>query len=440
MSKTRVAVVRYQTPLESVRKAVDLSQGLDHLHAGASVFIKPNIVFWTRSVPFPKWGVITTSRVVHDMVVLLKERGIDRITIGEGTVVYDPKDKETAAHAFETLGYNTLKNRYGVKILNVFERPFEKVRIDDALELKFNVDYLQSEFVVNIPVLKTHAQAVVSLGIKNIKGLIDINSRKKCHSADREKDLNYMVSKLMQSLPPSFTILDGIYTNERGPAFDGKIRRSDLLVASSDVLAADKVGATILGHEPPNVPHLVHAAKHANRPIDLSDVEVLGEKIKDVAMRLEYSFSYNEAGALPVPMEKMGIKGLAYPKYDLSLCTYCSLLTGITLTAVAYAWKGEPWDDVEILTGKIMKPTPGKKKTVLIGKCLYEANKNNPDIGKMISVKTCPPSPEAVVLALHQAGVEVNPEIFKHMDMVPGFFMRHYEGKPEFDESFFRID
>jgi len=241
-------------------------------------------------------------------------------------------------------------------------------------------------------------------------------------------------------LPPSFTIVDGIYTNERGPSFDGKIRRSDLLVASSDVLAADKVGATILGHEPSKVPHLVHAAKHANRPIDLSDVEVVGEKIEDVGMHLEYSFAYNEAGELPVPMEKMGIKGLAYPKYDLSLCTYCSVLTGITLTAVAYAWKGEPWDDVEILTGKIMKPTPGKKKTVLIGKCLYEATKNHPDIGKMISVKTCPPSPEAVVLALHQAGVEVNPEIFKHMDMAPAFFNRKYEGKPEFDESFFKIE
>ena len=39
---------------------------------------------------------------------------------------------------------------------------------------------LESDFLVNIPVLKTHVQTVVSLGIKNIKGLIDIESRKKC--------------------------------------------------------------------------------------------------------------------------------------------------------------------------------------------------------------------------------------------------------------------
>src|SRR4030065_314621 len=105
MSKYTVSIVRYEKPFQSVAKAVALSCGLDHLPTRAKVFIKPNIVFWTKAVPFPKWGVITTSRVVEDMVVLLKERGIDHITIGEGTVIGKAKDLETPAHPFETLGY-----------------------------------------------------------------------------------------------------------------------------------------------------------------------------------------------------------------------------------------------------------------------------------------------------------------------------------------------
>ena len=88
MSKNRVAIVHYQKPLESVRRAVELCNGLDHMPSGARVFIKPNIVFWTRAVPFPKWGVITTTRVVEDVILLLKERGIDDITVGEGTVTW----------------------------------------------------------------------------------------------------------------------------------------------------------------------------------------------------------------------------------------------------------------------------------------------------------------------------------------------------------------
>jgi uncharacterized protein (DUF362 family) len=443
MSTLKVAIVRYDKPLESVKKLVDLAGGLDHLPKRAKVFVKPNIVFWTRLAPFPKWGVITTSRVVNDVIVLLKDRGIDDITIGEGTVVQDPKDYKTAAHAFETLGYSSLEKSYGIKCISIFERPFEKVDLGGGVELAFNTDILHSDFVVNIPVMKTHAQAVVSLGIKNLKGMIDISSRKKCHSADPEKDLHYMISKLANKIPPSLTILDGIYTNERGPSFDGRIRRSNILVASKDVLSADKVGAKILGYELTEVPHLAHAAKEMCRTLDLSDVQVVGEKIEDVAMRLEHTFSYNETNTLPLPLEKLGIKGLTYPKYDLSICTYCSALTGGVLTAVANAWKGEAWDDVEILTGKIMKPTPGRKHTILLGKCMYEANKENPDIKDMIAVKTCPPTPEAVVKALHQAGVEVDPSNLKSRDKAvkaAAAHMKRYEGKPEFDESLFRID
>jgi uncharacterized protein (DUF362 family) len=439
MSIPKVAIVRYEQPIESVRKAVDLAEGLDGLRNGARVFIKPNIVFWTRSVQIPKWGVITTSRVIEDVVYLLKEHGIDDITIGEGTVMYDPKDRETAAHAFETLGYGSLEKRFGVKSINIFDRPFEKVDLGGGVELNFNADILHSDFVVNLPVLKTHAQTMVSLGIKNFKGMIDIKSRKKCHSADPEKNLHYWISKLANAMPPSLTILDGIYTNERGPAFEGRMRRSDLLVASRDVLSADKVGSTILGYQPSQVPHLVHAAGEKGRTADLSDLEIVGENIEDVSMQLEHSFAYNDAGTLPVPMVKMGIKGLSYPKYDLSMCTYCSILTGVVLTAIAMAWKGAPWDDVEVLTGKSMKPTPGSKNTILLGKCMYEANKNNPDIQNMIPVKTCPPAPDAVVKALHQAGIEVNPAIFEHMDKGPALYMKRYEGKPEFDESHFRI-
>ncbi len=55
------------------------------------------------------------------------------------------------------------------------------------------------------------------------------------------------------------------------------MHRSNLLVASADVLSADLVGAKLLGHEPQNVPHLVHAARKRQRSLDLSDIEIRGE-------------------------------------------------------------------------------------------------------------------------------------------------------------------
>ncbi len=437
-----VAIGRYDTPLTSVRRVVDAVDGFKGLTVNDRVFIKPNIVFWTRAVTFPKWGVVTTSRVVEDVVRLLSDHGVRHIVIGEGMITAEPKDDATPAHAFEQLGYQRLKDRYGVVPVNVFDRPFTSIDLGSGVTLKFAVDAVESDFIVNLPVMKAHNQTVVSLGIKNLKGLIDINSRKTCHNADPERDLHFHIARLADAMPSMLTVYDGIFTNERGPGFDGKMHRSDILLAARDVLSGDMVGARVLGHEPADVPHLAHAAANHGRPVDLSDVRVTGLAIADVARPHAYDFEYSEetGGALPLPLARQGIRGLSYRKYDTSMCTYCSALNGVILSAIRFAWKGEPFDDVEVLTGKMMRPTPGKKKTILLGRCMTKANRNHPDILEAIPVKGCPPKPEDVVAAFHRAGIPVDSGLFQGMDRLPGLFMEKYKDRPEFDEAFFCVD
>jgi uncharacterized protein (DUF362 family) len=374
------------------------------------------------------------------MVILLKERGIDDIVIGEGTVTMTPGDTQTPGHAFETLGYGLLKRRYGVRCVNVFERPFVPVDLGDGFKLNFNVDAVESDFIVNLPVMKCHNQTIVSLGIKNLKGLIDIASRKRCHSMQPGRDLHAWVSRLADCMPPAFTLIDGIYTNERGPGFDGKMRRSNILVASADSLSADLVGAKLLGHDPAHVPHLAYAAARRERPADLSDVDILGETIESMARRHEYDFQYatTAKGCLPVPMAREGLEGLFYRKYDLSMCTYCSGVNGIMLSAIRQAWRGSPWDGVEVLTGKTMQPSPGMRKTILVGKCMCQAHKDHPAIREMIAVKGCPPKPKDLLGALRKAGIEADSGWFEKMDQLPGLFMARYADRPEFEEGHFR--
>lgn len=442
MSKHTVAVGKYEKPFESVQNVVELAGGFKDMPKGAKVVIKPNIVFWTTAVPFPKFGAITTSRIMEDVCKLLKDAGASEITIVEGSVTRNPKDMEaTANDAFEKLGYNELNRRYGVKAVSVFGRPFEQLDLGDGVVLKFNSDIINSDYVVDIPVMKTHAQTGVSLGIKNLKGTIDIPSRRACHSPDPVKDLHFWVARLSDGMPPVFNLIDGIYTAERGPSFDGKMHRSNLLVGSSDIFSADKVGCMLLGHKVEDIPHLMHYAKNHDRPSDLSDVEVKGESIEANAKWHEAFFPYveDDKGSMPEAMAKAGIKGLSYKKYDTTMCTYCSGVNGAVLTSVAMAFKGEPFDDVEILTGKSMKPTPGMKHTILLGKCIYQANKDNPDIQHMIPIKGCPPKPEQIIDALQEAGIDVDPNIIKNMDQMPGFFLKRYKDKPEFDFDHFEV-
>ncbi|MFO7965327.1 MAG: DUF362 domain-containing protein [Desulfobacterales bacterium] len=441
MKKSVVAVVTYEQPVASVRKAVELANGPSMFKSGARVFIKPNIVFWNKHYPIPKYGAITTSRVVEDTINLLKECGIDDITVGEGTVINKPKVKGLQEHAFETLGYNALKKKYGIKTMNVFERPFKKVDLGEGMTLNFSEDILNADLIVDIPALKTHGQTTVSLGLKNLKGTIDIASRKKCHSTDPVKDLNYWVSRIYEPMPPIFTIIDGIYSLELGPGFEGRARRSNLLIASTDVLSADMAGAKALGFEPNQVPHLVHAAEKRNRPMDFSDVDILGEPLDTVSSPHRIEYDYTNNGELPAYLAKYGVEGISWRNPGSTMCTYCTGFTSPVLTNIVSNWKGKAFDDVEVLTGKDLKPTPGKKKTVLLGKCIYQANKDDPDIQEMYAEKGCPPSEKGIIRALQQAGIPVDDNLFEIYDStIMPILSRRYTRKPEeFQESFFTI-
>ncbi|MFX0010150.1 MAG: DUF362 domain-containing protein, partial [Candidatus Hermodarchaeota archaeon] len=224
------------------------------------------------------------------------EQGIHDITIGEGF-----GSNEAAEDAFKKLGYNLLKEKFGVKLVNTLDVPAEKIDMGCDFKVNFSSAPLKADYIISLPVLKTHSQAHVSLGLKNLKGFINIASRKKFHGADPIKNLHYNVAKLANNIPPVLTIIDGIYTLERGPSMDGKAHRSNILVASKDVVSADFIGAKLLGIEPSSVPHLAIAAGDRNRPVDSSDIEIVGEKVESLVTPHEWEFLYNDAGDLPLP-------------------------------------------------------------------------------------------------------------------------------------------
>jgi uncharacterized protein (DUF362 family) len=435
----KVSVVKYKQPIDSVREVVKSSQLFDTLKKTDKIFIKPNIVYWNQYTNFPKWGVITTSRVIEDVVILLNERGINNISIGETFKLGKNDENDQALDAFEKLGYNSLKKKYNVNLINILTRPYKLIDIGCDFKVEYSSDALEADVVIDIPVMKTHAQAVTSLAFKNLLGLTHNESRKKIHSADPLKDLNYNLAHLPNKLKKVLTIIDGIYTLERGPAIDGKAHRKNILVASTDMLSADLVGTKLLGIDPIEVPLLLQAVKERNRPMDLSDIRIIGEKLENLVSPHEWDFIYNEAGDLPLPFQRIGMQGLRYRKYDGSLCTHCSSINGLLLTFIKNAWKGEPFDNIEFLNGKIMEPSPGMNKTVLLGKCQYEKNKDHPYIKEMIPIKGCPPTMEEVRDAFNQIGIELDPGIVKNIDKGAGILMKKYQGKPEFEDQFFQV-
>jgi len=271
----------------------------------------------------------------------------------------------------------------------------------------------------------------VSLGLKNLKGCVDARSKKLCHGT--EVDLNYTFSRLAEKLPVALTIIDGIYTIERGPTYIGEAFRKDLLIASTDIYACDVVGAEILGYGAKDVPHLEFHASRNGLSTDIADIEIKGE-FDSHKTRLEWDHVWNEEGTAPAYFKRLGITGLTVKKYDNTLCTGCvdRFVTAINLFATAF--KGKPFDNIEILSGKKMLSEGGFDKTILFGKCICDANQHNPKIKKAIPVRSCPPDLKRFISLLSEEGIEFNMEAFLKTRQ---FLFDRYKGKEEFDFGLF---
>jgi uncharacterized protein (DUF362 family) len=429
-----VAVVKYEKPYESLARAVDTVGGLGDISTSSKVVIKPNIGVWFEGVDFPKYGVLTTARMIEDTVILLKEHGVGDIAIVEGVTEAEKDSVSLLGLAAERMGLNVLSDRYGARVVDVHKGGFTKVGVGDVL-LSVNDDILEADYVINLPVLKTHAVTKVSLGIKNLKGVLNMASRKKCHSADRISDLDYHISRLPEIIRPYLTIIDGIYTLERGAYPSGEAHRSDIIIASKDLVSADVIGAKILGIAPHTVPHIAYVAsnnKYSYETIDKnlwSDFD-FGKSLTPHHWEIDMA-SY---------LEQFGIDGIDFPLPDDTACTYCAYFIEFVLYGLVLArLQGESLDNIEILTGKIMEPSGLREQTLLVGQCQVRKNGGSPLLKHGIEIRGCPPSKKGLMEAFRKLGFQVSGSLLEWRKAIMDFHFSRYIGRPEFDDSFYRI-
>lgn len=436
----KVGLVNYTTPYEWLKRAIGLAGGIKGISENSKVFIKPNFVVWFDGVPFPKYGVLTTARIIEDLVMLLNEHGITNLTLIEGIAKTDENSKSLLNLATKAMGLNSLSKKYGLKIIDVHDSDFTDIEIDN-ITLSVNSDILEADHIINMPVLKTHTQCKVSLGIKNLKGLINIKSRKKCHSPDQEMNLDYHVSKFEKMLSPTLNIIDGIYSLEYGPLVFGRAHRSNLIITSKDLISADKVGATLLGYPPESVPHISLAMSSQKRVADLTDLNILGDVAVDETIKpLKYIQEHSETEDMPQLFEAFGVKGIRLPEVDSTLCTYCvPFFAYATAGIVMSQGESKVFDDIEILSGKKLKPSGKFKHTLLLGQCQVKLNKKCPKIKDCVMVKGCPPRKDEFIDAFAKLGIKLPDNPIEWMNNLPSFFMAQYNDKPEFEESFYKI-
>ncbi len=142
---------------------------------------------------------------------------------------------------------------------------------------------------INIPKLKTHSMAGVTLGMKNQWGYPQ--------HADRGKDHNFNLhSKLVdlyEIIKPDITIIDGLEGTIHGhyppTAWEDRlVKQFNILIGGKDTLAVDTVGARIFGLSLDEIPHLKIAYERGLGEGDLKKITVIGKDLEEYKERYEW--------------------------------------------------------------------------------------------------------------------------------------------------------
>lgn len=384
-----VSVVRLDEPLATLKRAIDLCGGWDGLGPGNRVFLKPNICLprW-----MPLYGMVTTTSVLEALVRLLSEQGCRNVTIGEGPVdVFGTSIRQ----GYRRMGIDTLARRYGVRLVDLNRGPFRPVDLE-GVKVQVAEAAFESDFLINVPALKTHNQVKVSLGFKNLKGFLSPASRVKFHGTNR---LNHLICLLGEVVRPHLTVIDGTYALESGPDTAlGRAHRMDVVVAGREACSCDVVGATLLGIDPSGVGYLREYAEARGLPLSADRIEVRGEgDLGALVCPLEWRVN------VPEELSAMGVRGLSVPYPGETLCSRCYAMLGYSLLALARDNRGTDFGDSVICCGREARPgadaRPGCEAgpVILFGDCAVAANRG---LEGACRVQGCPPPVTDSLMAL----------------------------------------
>ena len=224
--------------------AMDIAAGLQK---DARIALKPNFAV---SKPADS-GATTHPEVAEGILQYLTERGFRNISIMEGS--WAGADTQTS---FRVCGYEALAKRYGVPLHDLKKDAFVE-RQAGGLTLKVcRKPLLETDFLINLPVLKAHCQTNLTCALKNLKGCIPDSEKRRFHSLGLMKP----IACLSKILRPQLTIVDAIcgdLTFEEG----GHPVPMDRLIGGVDPVLVDSYGAELLGFSIDEIGYLPLAEK-----------------------------------------------------------------------------------------------------------------------------------------------------------------------------------
>ncbi|MBN1899564.1 MAG: DUF362 domain-containing protein [Spirochaetes bacterium] len=347
------------------------------------ILLKPN----SGRLVSERLGINTNPDVVAAVIDFFLESGIKDLAIGESPIL-----GVKALEALEKCGIARVATERKIPLIDldnhgslIVKIPHKKI-ID---HLKICQKIKEFDFIVSIPVMKTHMHTQVSLGLKNMKGCLFKREKVKLHQLPFSrtipppaKPLDMAIADMSKVLMPDLTVIDGSIGQEGLGPSAGQARFVGLIIASRHCLAADWIASRLMGLNPRSIHHLQLAIKETGQ--DINDDTLLPEP-KDF---LKWKVIFKR------PPEKISLQFKNVIVEDKDACSAClsSTLMFLQRYYKDFADYLTPQFPLRMAVGKgIGKQT---EDTLLIGNCTIKQK------DKGIFIKGCPPVASQIKLGL----------------------------------------
>lgn len=225
-----VKIFRAKENISDIVKEAVANSGLRGKH---KIFIKPNL-----SHPEYLPGVVTSPELMQQLVGLLRD-GNSEVIVGESNGFNYP-----CWTAFDKTGAEAAVKKAGGTVINLSEDKVVEVKFQGNTPVKrlfLPKTILDTDAVVDLPLMKTHEFMVYSGAIKNLFGCVPSNKRIYLHPY-----LPEVFYRLYTLFKPKLTIMDARIGIEGNGPTKGKPVKMGLMLTGNDALAVDIISAKVM--------------------------------------------------------------------------------------------------------------------------------------------------------------------------------------------------
>lgn len=251
-----------------VRETLSALGGMEaFVKPGDIVVVKPNIG-WDRTVEL---AANTHPDVVKALVQLCLEAGAKQVRIFDR-----PCNDERRCYtqsgiraALEHINSDRVSLEY------MDRRAYRELAIQGGRAFdrwEFYLPAIEADRLINVPIAKHHSISRLTLGMKNLMGVIGGNRGRLHH------DIAESLTDIASVIHADLTVIDATRILVANGPQGGRIedvRTTETLIASPDIVAADAYAATLFDLKPEQVPTLVAAARRGLGIMDLKQVRMV---------------------------------------------------------------------------------------------------------------------------------------------------------------------